>query len=83
MMTGLIHTTSMKLTLDPFVVDSVFVFLSVSRILLYMHPLPWHLLVIGRQEISHPSTEHVVPSLQPHALALDGWQSSLLKSSSD
>jgi len=49
MMTGLIHTTSMKLTLDPFVVDSVFVFLSVSRVLLYMHPLPWHLLVIGRQ----------------------------------
>lgn len=83
MMTGSIHTTSMKLTLDPFVLDSVFVSLSVSRILLYMHPLPQHLVVSGRQEISHPSTEHVMPSLQPHAPALNGWQSSLLIPFSD
>lgn len=79
MMTGSIHTTSMKLTLDPFILDSVFVSLSVSRILLYMHPLPQHRVVSGRQEISHPLTEHVMPSLQPHAPALNGWQSSLFK----
>lgn len=67
-MTGSIHPTSKKLSLiSLFEILYLFsFFLSLFLILFYMRQshVPLHLIVGSRQEVSHPSTEHDMPSWQ-------------------